>query len=180
MTETFVIKNKIRLQLRKTRQRVIKNVKRDISKYDDKKAGNQELLEEVKKANIETVLHIVLTKYYEDKKCEKSAESIDESVASEEKAEKTLENPEQNDTQNPDKPVTEKFDFTPGEKRIAAVFLNSEQKSLTDGLGNTLDKFRADRKPRQEKSKREGQKERAEKKKLENGDDASVLLNTYL
>jgi len=71
MTETFVIKNKIRLQLRKTRQRVLKNVKRDISKYEDKKAANQELLEEVKKANIETVLHIVLTKYYEDKKAKK-------------------------------------------------------------------------------------------------------------
>jgi len=49
--------------------------------------------------------------------------------------------------------------------------LNSEQKSLTDGLGNSLDKFRADRKPKETKTKREGQKERNEKKKLEKGDD---------
>jgi hypothetical protein len=175
MTETFVIKNKIRLQLRKTRQRVLKNVKRDISKYADKKAANQELLEGVKKANIETVLHIVLTKYYEDKKGEKSTEkNVGGAEEKIEKIEKPLENPEQNETQTPENPVTEQFDFTLGEKRIAAVFLNSEQKSLTDGLGNTLDKFRADRKPKETKSIREGQKKRIEKKKLENpekGDD---------
>merc|ERR1711981_534295 len=59
MPESYVTKNKIRLQLRKTRQRVIKNLKRDLSKGDAEKT---ELLEQVRKANIETVLKFVLGK----------------------------------------------------------------------------------------------------------------------
>merc|ERR1711941_242478 len=104
MTEVYIIKNKIRLQLRKTRQRVIKNVKRDISKYKDSKEKNLELLEQVKKANIETILHIVLSKDQDEKN-----------------------NPEDDKSSNVE-------NSTAGEHKIATVFLNSEQKSLTEGL----------------------------------------------
>merc|ERR1712190_367349 len=106
MTEVYIVKNKIRLQLRKTRQRVIKNVRRDISKYGDSKEKNLELLEQVKKANIETVLHIVLTTCLGGKN-------------GEEKPEKDPEN-EKNNVE----------DSTAGEHKIATVFLNSEQKTL--------------------------------------------------
>merc|ERR1712066_939678 len=68
MTENYVKKNKIRLHLRKTRQRVIKNLKRDISKHADSREKNQKLLDEVKKAEIETVLHLVLTQNDEETK----------------------------------------------------------------------------------------------------------------
>merc|ERR1712130_1041117 len=131
MTEVYIVKNKIRLQLRKTRQRVIKNVKRDISKYEDSKEKNLELLEQVKKANIETVLHIVLTTCLEGKNQE------------ERKPEKDPEN---------EKASVE--DSTAGEHKIATVFLNSEQKTLTEGLIQNLENFREGRKTEKREKKK--------------------------
>merc|ERR1712203_1228724 len=63
VTKPYMIKNKIRLHLRKTRQRVIKNLKRDISKLKETPDIEQtkQLLESVKTANIETVLKFVMS-----------------------------------------------------------------------------------------------------------------------
>merc|ERR1712226_819052 len=153
MTETYVIKNKIRLQLRKTRQRVIKNVKRDLSKYQDSKEKNLELLEQVKKANIETVLHIVLTNCLE--KPETNPENEDSTKHPE--IEKTTED----STKHPENEKTIK-DSTAGEHKIATVFLNSEQKSLTEGLNQNLESFREGRKSEKKDKKKKIKKSSVE------------------
>merc|ERR1711970_226894 len=136
MTEVYIVKNKIRLQLRKTRQRVLKNVKRDISKYQDSKEKNLELLEQVKKANIETVLHVVLTS------CLEKTEN-------------------ENNPENPEKMTVE--DSTAGEHKIATVFLNSEQKSLTEGLNQNLESFREGRKTTEKKDKKKKMAKKTDK-----------------
>merc|ERR1712178_440332 len=145
MTEVYIVKNKIRLQLRKTRQRVIKNVKRDISKYEDSKEKNLELLEQVKKANIETVLHIVLTKCLEK-------------------------------TETPENPVNPENveDSTAGEHKIATVFLNSEQKSLTEGLNQNLESFREGRKTEKKEKKKKTTK-KTDKSEDNNTEDSKNL-----
>merc|ERR1711893_90587 len=130
MTEVYIVKNKIRLQLRKTRQRVIKNVRRDISKYEDSKEKNLELLEQVKKANIETVLHIVLTKCLESKNGKEKLEN------------------------DPEKEKNNVEDSTAGEHKIATVFFNSEQKMLTEGLNQNLESFRKGRKTEKREKKK--------------------------
>ena len=148
MTENYVVKNKIRLQLRKTRQRVIKNIKRDISKYEDSKEKNIELLEQVKKAEIETVLHIVLMKFFDDQK------PVSEMTVSEKPEEpESSENSDPKSVGKSDSQDLPKIDFSNGEHKIATVFLNSEQKSLLEGINNNLESFRENRKPKKVKSK---------------------------
>ena len=147
MTEVYIVKNKIRLQLRKTRQRVIKNVRRDISKYEDSKEKNIELLEQVKKANIETVLHIVLTTCLGGKNGEEKSE---------------------NDPENEKSNVE---DSTAGEHKIATVFLNSKEKTLTEGLNHNLESFREGRKT----EKKEKKKKTTKKTDKPDDNNASVL-----
>merc|ERR1712110_391730 len=117
MTETYVIKNKIRLQLRKTRQRVIKNVKRDISKYEDSKEKNVELLEQLKNANIETVLHIVLSQKGNEKRQTETGENgehkvnenkVNENKVNENKIDRI--NPEKLEAENEINPDSEKIE----------------------------------------------------------------------
>jgi len=58
--DAATIKNKIRLHIRKSRQKAIKNVKRDIAKYNDD--SKKSLLIDLKKAKIDKILNNILTK----------------------------------------------------------------------------------------------------------------------
>lgn len=60
MTDLNTKKNQIRLQLRKARQRAIKNLRRDMSKYPEDQEKFNKILVRVKKAKIERVLTLLL------------------------------------------------------------------------------------------------------------------------